>query len=290
LAESAYDTVISNVSACNIEALNKLEYERTTCSTLVENYAKVWASSEIKILESETVFELPIINPRTGRESKTLRQSGKRDRLGKLPDGRIALMETKTVSDDISPGSDYRNVLSINQQISMYFLARRHDGIEVETVIYDCIRKPTIRPSQQAVLDEEGLKIVTDENGERVYNKNGSPRQSAGNGYTMQTRDMQPHEWQEKLQADIDSRPEFYFQRFEVPRLESDIQEFQAELWDIAKDIHLCRKNNLYYRNTSACRNYNSLCPYYGFCSGELIIDPLPEGYRRADKVHEELE
>jgi hypothetical protein len=201
-------------------------------------------------------------------------------------------METKTTSEDITVGSDYRNVLAINQQISMYVLACLADGINVETTIYDCIRKPTIKPCAVPLLDDAGLKIVLDETGERVFKSNGEPRQTAdtAKGYTLQTRDMPPEEWAAKLEQDINERPEFYYQRFEVPRLESDLAEFKAELWDIAQDIHHCRKHNLYYRNTSNCRVFNSLCPYYRICSGELSVENgVPAGFRQAETVHEEL-
>ena len=290
LIDVMYDSYTSNFS--DVELIYKFQIETETIKTLLRNYARIWSDSQLRILESEASFELPIVNPRTNRTSKTFKQAGKRDRIAKLPDGRIALMETKTVGENIEPGSDYRNVLSINQQISMYVLAARAEGIEVETTIYDCIRKPTIKPCSVPLLDDNGDKIVLDAQGQRVFNANGKPRQTAStkDGYVLQVRDMTPQEWAEKLNEDIQTRPEYYFQRFEVPRLEDDLIEFQSELWDIARDIHHSRKNNLWYRNTSNCRMFNSLCKYYGICANEIDTTcGVPQGFREVETVHEEL-
>jgi len=267
-------------------------YECETVCCLITGYAAAWSGSQIKILESETVFELPIINP-NGNPMTAFRQTGKRDRIGKLPDGRIALMETKTCGEDIGADSDYRKVLAINQQISMYVNAALREGIEIETCLYDCIRKPTIRPCPVPILDEHGDKIVLDSNGERVMTKQGKPRQTAStkDGYILQVRDMTGDEWAEKLLSDIEERPEYYYQRFEVPRMQTDLDEFQVELWMVAKTILEHRRLDRWYRNTNACRNYNSVCPYYPLCAGERdLSNGVPDGFRQAETVHEELE
>ena len=126
----------------------------------------------------------------------------------------------------------------------LYTSAAREDGIDLQTAVYDCIRKPTIRPCDVPLTDSNGEKIVLDESGNRVYKSNGQPRLSGdkNKGYTLQVRSMTPDEWREKLATDIAYRPEYYYQRFEVPRLESDIEQFRIELWMIAKDILDCRR------------------------------------------------
>ena len=142
------------------------------------------------------------------------------------------------------------------------------------------------------MLDSSGDKIVLDQDGQRILTKQGKPRQTAStaDGFELQTREMTPCEWREKLLADINGRPDYYYQRFEVPRLESDLEEFQEELWMVAKDIIECRRSNRWYRNTNNCRMYNSLCPYYGMCSGETdISNGCPDGFRQAESAHEEL-
>ncbi len=271
----------------------ELGYESVTVRALLAGYATAWQDSKIEIIESETSFDLPIINE-NGNPMRLFRQAGKRDRIGRLPDGRIALMETKTVSEDIGPGSDYRNILAINQQISMYVSSALAEGKNIETTLYDCIRKPTIKPTPVPLLDDDDLKIVLDAEGERVYNKtNKKPRQTAStaDGYVLQTRPMTNDEWMTKLSADIATQPEKYYQRFEVPRLQTDLDEFNDELWMIAKDIGECRRLGRWYRNTANCRMWNSVCPYYPLCAGERdISNGVPDGFRQAKTLHEELE
>ena len=123
-------------------------------------------------------------------------------------------------------------------------------------------------------------------------NSNGKPRQTADTekGYVLQTRSMTADEWREKLSADIAERPEYYFQRFEVPRLDSDIEEFKEELYMCAKDILECRRTKRWYRNTANCMAYSSVCPYYPLCAKERdMSNGCPEGYRVAESLHEEL-
>lgn len=269
----------------------KVSIECQTVLCLIQGYHVAWGNSKVKILESEASFNLPIINP-AGNPMTKLRQAGKRDRIGLLPDGRVALMETKTCSEDIGPGSDYRNILAINQQISMYVNAALAEGKHIETTLYDCIRKPDIRPCNVPVLDDDDFKIVLDENNERVYNANEKPRQTAStkDGYSIKVRLMTPQEWAEKLSTHITDNMERYYQRFEVPRMADDLAEFNVELWQIAKDILECRNLGRWYRNTSNCKMWNSLCPYYVLCAGERdLSNGVPAGFRQVETVHEEL-
>lgn len=288
IIRDSYDSI----EAYNDEFIQQLDYEATTACQLVEIYDKAWENQDIEIIESEQAFELPIINPETGQEHPQFKQAGKKDRICKLPDKRLALMETKTTSADISPGSDYRNMTAINQQVSMYMAACQDEGKDVQTCLYDCIRKPSIKPTPVPLLDEDGYKIVLDRDGNRVNNRNNKPRQTASkaDGYEIQTRDMTAQEWREKLRTELLNNIERYYQRFEVARLSHELGEFRFELWEIAEDIGEAMRTGRFYRNTNSCQRWGSLCPYYEFCSGQACISPLPQGWRISDVAHEELE
>jgi len=82
---------------------------------------------------------------------------GKRDRIVRLPDGRRALQEYKTSSEDISPGSLYWRRLRMDIQVSIYFLSSG-----VETIIYDVTRKPTIRQWRKETVQEYGQRLTDD--------------------------------------------------------------------------------------------------------------------------------
>lgn len=274
------------------QGLYDLSMEQVTVECLSTGYATAWANSRIEILDSEAQFDLPIVNPATGRASRTFRQAGMRDRYCRLPDGREALLETKSVGQSLDGDSDYRRVLALNQQVSKYILAARAEGLNPATCLYDCIRKPTIKPTPVPRKDEHGLKIVMDPDGRRALTKQYKPRQVADKtlGQVLQVDPMTPAQWRHKLADDIASRPEYYYARFEVPRLQTDLEEYRHELWWIAESIRHCRNSGHWFRNTSACRNYNSLCPYYPLCANEVdTTNGVPAGFRQAENVHEEL-
>ena len=142
-----------------------------------------------------------------------------------LEDGRIAVREFKLLGDDISQDSDLSRRLRIDHQISLYVYAARQLGFKVDTVLYDVTRKPIIKPTVIPLVDELGVNIILDGAGERVKTQKGTWRTTADKekGFVLQSRNMTASEWGEKLTDDICSRPEFYFARVEVPRLDSGV-------------------------------------------------------------------
>ena len=236
----------------------------------------------IKILAREISFELPIINPSTGRQNATYRQAGKIDAIGELPDGRICLVERKTIGESLEPGSDYWKRLFLDSQISRYVLAARALGYPVETVAYDVVRKPLIRPKN--ISKAEATRAVAD--GRYFDYKITGP---------LPERET-PVLFAARLHADMTARPEFYFARKEIARLETDLLEYQQEQWLVARQL---RDAELYERdfgtaawprNTGACVNPYR-CEYLDICRG-LAADPLqelPDGFVRADVLHPEL-
>jgi hypothetical protein len=133
----------------------------------------------------EVPFELPLRNPKTGGVSRTFNRGGKIDAI----DGEHRLWEMKTTRDDISSGSDYWLRLQHDPQLSLYWSAAHELGFSTEAAVYDVVGEPQQRPKQIPELDENGLKIVIlDATGERVFNKNGTPRQTAGEGLSLVSR------------------------------------------------------------------------------------------------------
>jgi len=268
--------------------------ERETVACLLAAHAWRWAAmdAEMEIIACEQVFELPLVNPHTGRPSRTWRLAGKRDRIVRLPDGRLAILEYKTASEDLAPESDLWKRLLIDSQISLYWLAARDAGLAVETVLYDVTRKPTIAPCQIPVLDADGNKIVLDESGARVFNQNGTPRQSsdAKRGWRMLTDIESPRQFGERLTADIAERPDYYFARREIPRLQGDLDEARYELWAWGKILRDCERYGRWPRNTGACNGFGR-CVCWDLCTGGF--DPadgiVPEGWMQVEDVHQEL-
>ena len=267
------------------------DIERETVLRLVCAYQWRWESHRLEYLAVEQSFELPLLNPKTGKRTTSFNLAGKIDGIVRMEDGRIAVKETKLFGDDIGQDAPLWRRLRMDQQISLYMHAARRIGFNVDAVLYDVARKPTIGPTSIAVTDELGAKIVLDKHGDRVRTDRGQYRQTGDKekGYTLQTRQMTPDEWGEKLSSDIAERPDFYFQRQEVPRLEQDLEEYQRELWQIQQDVRDAQKNGLWYRTVS--KQTCSFCSYFDLCSGNSPIGNVaPDGFEFLKDLHPELE
>lgn len=269
-------------------ALRAWLYEPATVLTLFNAYQIHYATDPVEVIAAEKEFRIPILNPETSRPSPVFNFAGKIDKLARWQ-GREVIMEYKTTADDIGPDSEYWLRLRIDTQISGYLMAARALGHNPEAVLYDVVRKPTIRPHDVPLTDALGV-IVLGPDGQRVYTKSGEPRKTSDSksGYVVQTRPETIPEWSDRLAADIASRPDWYFQRREIPRLASELTLYAAELWDIQQQIRESQRHQRHYRNTAACRTVTGCCEYFGLCTSGADPASVPPGYR-VETIHKEL-
>ena len=180
--------------------------------------------------------------------SRTFRHVGIIDGLAVLKDGRTAVVEHKTTGEDISPSADYWTRLRFNGQLFLYVLAARANGWDVDTVVYDVIRKPAIRQKANETAEQYG----------------------------------------ERLADDCAGRPDFYFARREVAVLDGAIAEFEIQRDAICKMLLHCKAaarraalpEQGWPRNCGGmtCRG----CEYAGFCLQCVHVDAghLPVGFK----------
>jgi hypothetical protein len=277
-----------------IEAMRPLvadEYDLVRAGVLMQGYDARWANERLDVIAVEAEFRAPLINPETGAASRTFELGGKLDVVVRdRRDGLVKLVEHKTTSEEIGPGSDYWKRLVIDPQISTYFAGGKAYGYEIAECIYDVIGKPGLRPSAVPLTDELGNKIVLDANGERVRTKQGKWRQTgdAAEGYVLQTRPETPDEFRERLTAHIAENPERYYQRDKVVRLEAEELDAAHDAWATARLIREAELANRWPRNPDACVRYGRTCSYFGVCTGTASLDDITL-FRRTDNVHEEL-
>ncbi len=128
------------------------ETDAATLFGLIGGYyaAYTGGNDTIKTMHPEIEFNLPIPG------SRTFSAAGKIDGLAVLKDGRTALVEHKTCSEDISAGAPYWERLRFNVQLMQYIMAARANGWDVECVIYDVVRKPSIRVKQGETPEQFG--------------------------------------------------------------------------------------------------------------------------------------
>ena len=231
--------------------------EHETLRALLTGHLWRYGNDNVTFVAVEQAFEIPLVNVATGYPSRKFCLAGKIDGVVRLPDGRLAVLEYKTTSEDVAQSGDYWLRLRCDGQISQYVLAARAIGHEVATVLYDVTRKPTIRLRKEETPEEFGKRLV----------------------------------------ADIGERPDHYFQRREVPRLEDDLAQYRAELWEHAQLLMAIRHRaaRLADPSTAWFRNVSKLtcghCEYAGFCFDCPRVDPanLPSGFQRLENVHPEL-
>jgi hypothetical protein len=275
------------------EGLDQYEWdiEAQTVACLVSAYQWRWEGHQLEHVAVERSFELPLLNPETGRKTPSFNLAGKIDAIVKMEDGRLLVKETKLFADDIGPDSDLWRRMRMDQQVSLYLLAARRLGFDCAGVLYDVARKPTIKPNPVPVLDELGVKVVLDQSGNRVRTENKKTwRQTSDTerGYVLQTRQMTVDEWGERLTTDIGERPTYYFHRQEIPRLEKDLEAFGYEVWDVAQEIRSAQKNNRHYRTVG--KQTCPWCSFYNFCSQGIELDGVaPAGFYYASDKHPEL-
>jgi hypothetical protein len=250
------------------------EIEKEVVRTLLVCYMWRWEEMdrEIEIVASEQKFEIPIINPDTGRQSKTAVLAGVIDGIIKLPDGRLAIKETKTRAGGIEPENDFWKRLRIDNQVSEYFWAAQYLGYNVDTIIYDVMQKPTIR----------ALKATPHEN--RKYKADGSL-------YANQ-RDVgeTPAEYGERYLKGIGENPDLFFARREIPRLDEDIKDFQRELWQTIAIFRDCNKYRRWPKKTNLCIGFGK-CPYFDLCTSSYDINSgiVPDGFEIVEDINPEL-
>ncbi len=239
------------------------------CEVLLTAYTALYGEQTLRTVCVEQRFEVPLVNPATGAASRTYVIGGKFD--GIAADGeRLLVVEHKSTASDIEQGSLYwKKVQSLDSQISTYMSGAKAAGYAVEAALYDVVRKPGIRP----------LKATPAES--RKYTK-------AGALYANQREiDETPAEYAQRVADDILERPERYFARGEIVRLEADEKDHAYDTWQQARMMREAELAGYAPKNPDSCSAFSG-CPYLPVCSGEATIDD-ESLYRTAEAAHEEL-
>ena len=271
---------------CDLDPFGLLKADQ-----LMRGYHARWlpAMADFKVLGVESEFDAEMINPHTGHSSKTYTIAGKLDARVLIKSlGRVAIVEHKTTTLDIEPGSDYWQRLRMDSQVSTY-----HDGAAAlgefpASCIYDVCKRPTLRPHK--ATPEEDRKYTT-----KTSRLQDGTLRPAGSLYAGQREhDETLGEYRDRLAKHIADNPDAYFQRGEVVRLESEMTEFRLDLWHTARAL---RERQLvgrtagiraWPRNPDACDRWGHKCDYWDVCTGAASIED-DNLFRTAKNQHEEL-
>jgi hypothetical protein len=258
-------------SIANCETVD--EFEVLKAQVLMAGYHARWTPTmdEYEVIAVEGQFAAPLVGPH-GRRARGLRVAGKVDVLvRKRADGTTLLVEHKTSSADLSPGSVYWQRLRMDPQISLYFTGATSLGHPPDGCLYDVIAKLDMRPYQATPEDK------------RKYRQDGAL-------YANQRAVAETFaEFKTRLEAAIGEAPDAYYGRAEVARLQSELEESTKDTYETALMIRDGIRNGRHPRNPDACFRYNRVCDFYPVCSGTASLDDA-HVYRKLENVHPELD
>jgi hypothetical protein len=228
--------------------------------------------AEYDVLAVERPVMFPLINPETMQASRTYEMGAVLDLvLKRRATGEVILVEHKTTGADFSDdAADYWRRLAMDSQLSIYVVGCEASGFPVDRIIYDVIARPQIR-----------LKLATPVEARRYTKKDG--KLDARQRETDET----PEEFRERLRADIAERPERYYGRREIARMESELHDGMLDVWQEAKAIREAELSGRHPRNPDACHVMGT-CEMYDLCAYRLNPDESTL-YRRVDDKHTEL-
>jgi hypothetical protein len=265
------------------EAINSADCDPLAAAkvrALLYGYHDHWQSSQFEVVAVEETFQLPIVNPETGRASRTFTQGGRFD-LRVNFDAKHWMVEHKSCNEEIAdPSAPYWRRLAIDSQVSMYALANWQNGSKLDGTIYDVIRKPTIRPKQITKADTKTMVEAGTYCGFNVTHAEIAA--SAAIDYSET-----PGLYGLRLYRDCLDNPTKYYQRRPVPRLDNEILEWSGELWQVAQDIRQTQLSGGHYRNSGACMNFGRPCDFLGICSG--YDTPDSDKWRQRESAHPEV-
>jgi hypothetical protein len=237
---------------------------------ILTGYDARWRDEPLRAVGVEVQFRANLRNPSTGVASRTWDLAGKIDVIVQDDQGRILLVEHKTTSEDMSPGSTYWARLRIDGQISVYFEGAKALGLKVDACLYDVLGKPALRPYRATPPEA------------KKYTKGGVLYK------TQREQDETPEEFRERLLTAIAEDPSRYYQRGEVVRLEGETEEALHEVWQLGRQIREAELAGRYPRNPDACFHWGRMCSFFPVCTGEASLTDETR-YRKTTSIHEEL-
>lgn len=257
------------------------------CRGLMVGYDRLYRQHNYTVLGVEETVTAPLINVDTNRSSRTFELAGKIDVRLRDFDGQTVIMDHKTSSDDISdPDAMYWRQLIVESQPSHYMLLEWMNGRKVDYCVWDVVRKPAIRPSQLDKSEREQLMRAGVYYGYHLTNRDWAEYDilAAESGKPRET----PRMYEARLVVDCsETRPEWYFKRRRVNRLDNELEEYARELWQHAEEMRIATAANRHPRSSGSCIQYHQPCRFLGICSGYDHHES--EKWRRKAWAHAEL-
>ena len=223
------------------------------CHAMFRGYINMYPEDEFKVLGVEMEFVIPIINPSTGRSSRTFELRGKVDGLAQLKQtGELFILEHKSAAQ-ISGG--YIERLPSDFQINLYAMAlSRFLKRKISGVIYSVTRKASLKQSEGET--EEQFEI-----------RKAELIQKSKTGKTSAKRKMPETDDQYRERLIEKYRDQEMYYREVLYLSDEDATRTSSELWDITKLILAAKRANTWIPNWDNCFKFgNQPCMYWPLC------------------------
>ena len=280
----------------------KMEIERIKLLYTLTGYNWHYQNDGLEVIATEIPFEIPVVNPETGRALPNVINKGKIDKLIRL-DRLIYVLDHKSTSNSVDPDSRLWKKLNLDTQMNNYVYAARKlqamgtlglYGITVSDDIagayYDCWHKPGISPKKLSQADSKAFVEtgqycdqafeVKYEPGVSGFHVNGMPAiaEMGKKEGTFTIRET-PEMYGARLLADIVERPEFYFGRRELTKTDVQMERFEWELYNIYQTIKDMKRTGHWYGDESQCEA-TFTCDFIENCYNNIPIsvENMPEG------------
>ncbi len=259
-------------------------YSAAMVAAMVTVHQEQRAGQTLEVVASEVAFDLPLRNPTTGAASKVWRIAGKIDRIYRLPDGRLCLQDYKTTTEDMTPGSDFWLRLSLDQQMSLYVLAARELGHDIQTIVYDVTERPMQKPHKATPVEDRKFTQKASKLADGTIRPAGSLY--AGQRETDET----PEEFAGRVAETMRAEPTRFFARHEIARTDGDLDDVRHEVWSQQLAMREMQRSGRWFKNPNACVSPYR-CPYLSICaqSTQRLTDSVPDGFRKLADAHPEL-
>lgn len=129
-------------------------------------------------------------------------------------------------------GKDYADLVTLDLQVATYTAAKKHEGLPVKGCRYNLVKKPALRRGKKETKKE----------------------------------------FLDRIRADIEKRPETYFERHDVPFDKTELEANWRRVNHMVKSFYRWWKNGDHTDrdplfNSGSCENKYGRCEYLDYCS-----------------------
>lgn len=240
---------------------------------MLTGYAARYLTEDFEVVVLEKNFEGPIINPKTGAASKSLRLAGKVDGIVRVGKG-YYLLEHKTAAQI---DSDYIERLWTDFQITIYaHYIEKTLGLPIAGVIYNVLVKAKLQQGKGETEEEFQARRA-----ELIA------KSKSGTSTAKRKMPESDDDFQARLAAKYAEPEMFHREMLYLSREQFEV--LSGELWELTQQFLDARRRCVFYQNTAFCFHHNRPCSYFPICRSNGNPNVIDNLYEIA-APHEELQ